>query len=301
MKKILLTGATGFLGSHLLEMLVQQQYSVVILKRSTSDLQRINHLLPFITAYDIDRVNIGQVFEEQAIDGVIHTACNYGRNGEPADEIVGTNILFGLTILEEAAKANVKLFVNTDTFFNSHHYNQSYLKEYTLTKKQFCEWLLIFSDRITTVNMKLQHLYGPGDSTYKFIPWVTAQLLEGKEQIDLTNGLQKRDFIYVDDVVSAFLVILNNYNTLNREFTEVETGTGISHSIRHFVEVLKGAVENMRGEKDKTLLRFGAIKNREDEIVNVICDNSVLKTLGWNPAYSIESGCVKMVSELVKA
>ncbi|MFK5948574.1 MAG: GDP-mannose 4,6-dehydratase, partial [Methylococcales bacterium] len=67
MKNILLTGATGFLGSHLLEALLNESYQVVILKRSTSDTWRINHLLEQVKSYDVDIQNLDLAFSEQSI------------------------------------------------------------------------------------------------------------------------------------------------------------------------------------------------------------------------------------------
>ena len=83
-KTILLTGATGFLGSHLLKALLNEGHRLVILKRSTSNAWRIASMLDQVTSYDIDRVPLTQAFEDQHIDAVIHTACHYGRDGAPA-------------------------------------------------------------------------------------------------------------------------------------------------------------------------------------------------------------------------
>lgn len=76
--KILLTGATGFLGSYILERLIKSDYDVVILKRSFSDTWRINHLLDQVISYDIDKVSIDQPFIDNKIRAVIHTVTNYG-------------------------------------------------------------------------------------------------------------------------------------------------------------------------------------------------------------------------------
>ena len=72
--RVLLTGATGFLGSHLLKALVSKGYEVVVLKRSTSDIWRLKGFENTFKSYDIDRVPLQTAFEEQPIDTVIHTA-----------------------------------------------------------------------------------------------------------------------------------------------------------------------------------------------------------------------------------
>ena len=78
-KCILLTGATGFLGSHLLKALVNKGYEVIALKRSTSDTWRLKGFESSFKSYDIDLVPLQKVFEDQYIDTIIHTACLYGR------------------------------------------------------------------------------------------------------------------------------------------------------------------------------------------------------------------------------
>ncbi|MDA3835748.1 MAG: NAD-dependent epimerase/dehydratase family protein, partial [Spirochaetales bacterium] len=149
-KSVLLTGASGFLGSHLLEALLRDGYDVVILKRSTSDVWRIRHLLNRVRSYDVDKVPIGKAFEDQQIDAVIHTACHYGRNSDPISTVVESNLMFGLRLLE------VAIFFKTATFFNTDTLLQKHLNIYTLSKKQFVEWLLQQSDKIQVVNLKLE-------------------------------------------------------------------------------------------------------------------------------------------------
>lgn len=124
---ILLTGATGFLGSHILNRLLQADYKVVILKRSFSDTWRINSVLSKVKFYDLDKTPIETAFKEQKIDVVIHTATNYGRSNQLVSSIVDTNLMFSLKLLETAA------FFNTDTLL------YKYLNHYSLSKKQFIE------------------------------------------------------------------------------------------------------------------------------------------------------------------
>ena len=95
---ILLTGATGFLGSHILHRLLQTNHKVVILKRSFSNTWRINSVLSKVKFYDLDKTSIETAFKEQKIDIVIHTATNYGRSNQPVSDIVDTNLMFSLKL-----------------------------------------------------------------------------------------------------------------------------------------------------------------------------------------------------------
>lgn len=290
---VLITGATGFLGSNLVKNFVNKRYKVIILKRSTSDIYRINEVFDKVISYDVDSVSIQQAFIENDIDVVIHTACNYGRSNESLTKIVQTNILFGLEVLESSIKFSTDTFINTDTFSNTNFVLQKHLNVYARTKKQFVEWLQMKSTEIQLINMKLEHMYGPEDNITKFVPWVISQLRSEVEEIKLTKGIQKRDFIFVDDVVSAFEMVLNNKLKLSG-YTEFDTGTGILISLKEFVKKIKSVYEAIEGNTT-TRLNFGAIPYKDDEMMSVNTNNKKLLELGWEPLIGVEEGLRKII------
>ena len=86
-KKILLTGATGFIGSHLLDSLIKKDYKVIITKRKSSDTWRIGNLLDKIKIYDIDEVDSAVIFQENKIDCILHLATNYIKSHQGAGDV----------------------------------------------------------------------------------------------------------------------------------------------------------------------------------------------------------------------
>jgi CDP-paratose synthetase len=288
---ILLTGATGFLGSHLLESLISNDYNVIILKRSFSDIRRIKHLISKTKAYDVDLLQIESAFRENKIDCIIHTSCKYGRNGESIKQIVESNLIFGLEVLELALKYNTRTFVNTDSFLPRE------INAYSLSKNQFLDWLKHSSNSIQVINLKLEHIYGPGDDTSKFVAWLFSQLLEGVHEINLTSGEQKRDFIYITDVVSAYLIVIGRRKILNK-FCEFQVGTGTSIEIKSLVLKLKNTYNRIKGV-NKTKLNFGKIPYREGEIMNFVVNNYDLKQLGWNAETNLDNGLEKTLKQLI--
>jgi len=290
MPTILLTGATGFLGSHLLEALLDRGHKVIILKRSTSDCWRISRLLDQVVSYDVDLQPLELPFEQQPIDMVIHTACHYGRKGSDLNEIVETNLMFGLRLLNLSLVYNTGTFINTDTLLNKN------LNVYSLSKGQFVEWLKQSSNNIRVINLKLEHMYGGKDDIAKLAPWVLSQLKADQSEIKLTKGEQERDFIYIDDVVSAYLILLEQLSDLSG-FNEFDVGTGQSITVRCFIEELKKAYEVDFGMSD-TKLSFGVIPYRKGETMIVEVNNQALIDLGWSVKTKLVDGLKKVVKQV---
>ena len=179
METILLTGGTGFLGSHLLKSLVSKGHKVGVLIRSTSNTYRIEHLKPNVQFYNIDKVTLRKVFEEFNPNIIVHTACAYDRKNTKMSTIVETNVLFGIQLLQEALINNVGTFINTDTLLPKN------INNYSLSKSQFRDWLIKYSKDIKIVNIKPEHMYGPLDDDMKFFPWLIGRMLNDEDDINL--------------------------------------------------------------------------------------------------------------------
>lgn len=265
--KILITGATGFLGSHLLKYLIKHtDYCFVVLKRSFSNTDRIKDYLSSdrIEYINIDTKSITKINWDN-IKIIIHCATNYGRNHTSCYKVLESNLMFPIELIENAIKNNVKLFINTDSYFNKEHLSYQYLLNYSLSKKSLNLWLKYFSKNIKIINMILEHIYGEYDNPEKFVEQMIQDIaIKQVESIDLTPGEQKRDFIYIEDVCKMYLDAIKY--SYNNDFTykSFDIGTGIETSVKTFVETIK------KLSKSKTKLNFGAKAYREDEIMSSV-------------------------------
>jgi CDP-paratose synthetase len=289
-KTILLTGATGFLGSYLLESFIALNFNVIILKRSTSSTIRINHLLNNIIYYNVDLLSsLDDVFVQNKIDIIVHTACSYGRSNESLKEIINTNLIFGINLMELGIKFKVQTFINTGSLLPRN------INSYSLSKAQLTDWLKINSSKIQVINLKIEHMYGPKDDNKKFLPWLINEMQNGTENINLTSGIQKRDFIYVDDVVAAYNLIINNCEKLGN-WNEFDIGTNSFVNVKDFVIQIAKELENSHNIKIIQRLKFGVINYREGDIMIPQLNNSKLLNLGWVPKTSLKEGIKKLLN-----
>jgi CDP-paratose synthetase len=278
-KTILLTGGTGFLGSHLAKRLVYEGFDVIIIKRSTSKLSPLESIINQVRFYGLDSIDIEKIFQENVIDIIIHCATNYGRFAVPPTDIIQANLFLPLKILQIAENYPVKTFINTDTILDKR------VSYYSLSKKHFLDWLSLFSQKMVCISVALEHFYGPFDDRSKFVSKIILDLLHEVDFIDLTLGEQKRDFIYIDDVVEAFMTLVNFSFDVPNNLYRYEIGTGKNIEIREFVQTVK----TMTGNK-VTRLNFGMLPYRENEIMESHVDISMLSRLGWQPQISLVEG-----------
>jgi len=296
MKHILLTGATGFLGSHLLKALIEQEYKVTIVKRSTSDTWRIAEQENLFSSFDVDIDSIEGVFEKNHFDVVVHAACNYGRGGGTVLDLIEANILFGVEIARLSVEYSVPQFINFDTFFSKYYKPELYMADYVLSKIQFLEWLKYYSSKLKVINLVCHHVYGENEGGGKFVYWLKENILENNKNIPLTSGDQKRDFVHVNDVVRFCIAVMRADLKLN--FNSFEVGSGEVRSIREFVEVFHGKMK-ANGIGLEATLDFGAIVSN-NEIMDVASDISESRNIGWSPSLTMEEGVEKLAFELSK-
>jgi nucleoside-diphosphate-sugar epimerase len=291
MAEVLVTGATGFLGIQIVRRLVNKEFSVVGLKRPSSDLWRISDLREQAEFLDIDLSNVNEVFEGRSIDVVIHAATSYGRAGESLSEIVQSNLMLPLKVLEVGIEHGISAFLNADTFYSVQMTLPFGLQNYVRSKSDFVTYgsQLSSKTKIPFVNLQIEHMFGPRDTRGKLIPQLIQAFLHAKPEIELTSGVQMRDFIFVDDVAYAFEVLINNHIKARNLATHYEVGHGKAFSLREFAEKalkLCGA---------DTTLKFGALNQRDGEIMSSHANNHSLKELGWAPNYNLDRGLIETI------
>ena len=303
-KKILVTGANGFIGRHLVRRLKAEGYSIGALVRPASDSQKTDRI-EAVSYFHGDIRNYDEIkmaFSTFEPDTIIHLATYYAVMHR-ADEIgvmIDTNVK-GTTNLLEAAKESgaVQLFINTSST-QVYEQKKQRLKEddeikpqslYAVTKLYAEDACSYYADafHLPCVTLRLFPPYGPGDHERRLIPYVIGSLLKNIPP-NLTTGKQEWDFVYIDDIVNAYLAVLKSY-PFKDEHTIINIGTGEAVSIRSFVEKIR---ENI--ESDIELL-WGSVAHRSNEVWYNSADIKKAQTvLHWSPETGMDDGIKKTVA-----
>jgi len=299
MKKILLTGATGFIGSHLLEGLGKNGYEVVVLKRSTSSVWRITNSKYLNKAFDIDFKELSKVFSENSFFAVVHLATHYVKDDNVVSikEMFDSNVTFPSQLIELASRSGVTCFINTGTFFE---YNCEFMPVnekaeispfnlYAKTKNAFENVVKTYQHNMNIVTFRLFSPYGEKDND-KLIPYIIKHSIRDKN-ILLSDGLQKLDFIYVKDIVNAYTGMLN-YLSVNRNIGSYEVfnlGSGFPISVREIVSI----IDQQLGSKSKVI--WGKPSDYDIPIAYA-CTKKLFDHISWCPKYSIHEGIEKTIA-----
>lgn len=276
---VVLTGATGFLGSHLCRALVESGHRVHAYHRSQSDRSRLGDAMTKVQWHLTPEKFSAPFATGERVDAVIHCAALYGRKDETISDLIAANTLLPVQLFEQAQRNKVPLFLHADTILDPA------VNPYARSKHQAVEWLRAAAAEPTRIaNLKLQHFYGPGDDLTKFIPAMMVKCLAHEPEIKLTGGQQRRDFIYIDDAVRAILAVLEQPVFGENNFSEIEIGSGAAVPIRELVEMIH------RLANSRSQLLFGALPHRPGEPMLTQADISALTALGWRPQISLVEG-----------
>ena len=254
MQKVIVTGGAGFIGSHLVNELVKQGIKVTVLDNlSTGNKQNINPKAEFIEC-DIFKNTYGDLdFLLNGADTVFHLAAKTAvqESIEKPSLYNNVNVVGTLNLLEAAAAMKVKRFVFSSSSSvygdakspTSETHPLNPISPYALSKligEQYCKLYSNIYD-IDTVCLRYFNVYGDrmNNEGYKLVfPIFKEQMLNNKPLTINNDGKQRRDFIYVDDVVKANILAATDTDPLNGEVFNI--GSGKNHSVNEIADMFGG-------------------------------------------------------------
>lgn len=290
--KILLTGATGFLGSSILKYLSLNRDEVIILKRSSSDLSKIREYTKDVKIYDVED-DLNYILNKEKPPVIIHTACLYGKNNENYDEIINTNVNFGIELFDAGLENGLKTFINADTLLPKS------LSIYSKSKSMFRDFLFENYKQVQIVNIRIELIYGYDNSGQSFLTSLAKKIINTKSNINLTYCEQERDMIHLDDVVKAYGIILKNLNKIPIK-TDFPLVTGNPIKLKKIILLLTSVIFKKTKIESEQRLLFGNLKYRKGELMKLDFKNDFISNLGWKPEISLEEGIDDLVEKIIK-
>lgn len=272
---ILLLGATGYLGGNIAVSLCNAGYEVICVVRRTSDLSRLRNL--DVTLISNEPGEIDLTLRTKKIDWIINGVCTYKANDTLYGDILESNIIFPLTVLNLAVKYCVKNFITMGTSLPDD------FNLYSYTKKKFSEFgeYLSARDGINFIDLQLEMFYGGlFEPNNRFISSCRVKL-QKNDPLDLTAGTQKRDMIRVEDI-SAIICKLVELKYVNG-YRSLPIGSGEQHPIKDVIQFMHDAIGS------SSELNFGAIPSRKGE-PDTVADISWYDDIGYKLQFSFFEG-----------
>lgn len=280
MTSILVTGATGFVGKHLIPTISALGHDVTGVNAQSGDIAAASTWLKF------PRVEV-----------LIHLAA---KSFVPASwnnpqEVMSCNVLGVAAALDYCKRNNARLI-----FLSSYLYGNSPSlpipedaplianNPYALSKKLAEEVCHFYSDKFGTNVTILRpfNVFGPGQGEHFLIPSIVRQVKAG-HIIQLRDLEPRRDYIYINDLVDIIVRAIK----LQRGETILNVGSGASHSVRELVQLIQDITHTK-------LEVHSSDERRKDEVMNTVADiTRAHQLLGWRPRWTLTQGLRKIILE----
>lgn len=268
MKRILVTGGTGYIGSTLVKQLYNEGFDIFLVTRSPAH-SKFNYLPnDNIYVHDGSTSKLVGIVSSIKPDLIIHLAAFFTPQHqlEDLEPLILSNLLFGTQLLEAMSQGGVKYLINTGTHWQ-HYEGESYnpVNLYAATKQAF-ETLAKYyqeKDKVRILTIKLIDTYGPFDPRPKVLS-LLKKLALSDGVLDMSPGDQELGLLYIDDVIEAYMIGLTMVKELQPgENLRVVAAPKVSHSLKQVVETFETVIGK------KLNIRWGDRPYREREMMKV--------------------------------
>lgn len=297
LRQILITGATGFIGTAVTNLLLEKDIKIVALIHNSKSKNHFpkNELLKCYEVDMSDYDKVDAIIEERGFDALYHFAWQ-GVSGEGLSnvDIQLANIKSTTDLMKQCKVLGVKKFIGAGSLHELEYNFENRLNQYSdlqlnnlgniykiskITAHGYCK-LIAKQQDISFSWPIITNTYGIGEKSKRLITSLMDSILENKD-FPLTSGEQNYDFIYVSDVAKAFYLIGEKGNS----FTNYVIGSGTPQSLRNYLIQLKNIVNPSYN------LNFGLKPLKGVNLPKEIYDITTLqKDTGFKPEVTFEEG-----------
>jgi nucleoside-diphosphate-sugar epimerase len=297
-ESVLVTGGTGFIGSHLVRRLVDEDAEVHVLTKTVSS------VFPARLVSVRDRVSIhgGNLTDRSAMDLVVERVrpsvvfhlgayTHVGKSWERVDECIQSNVQGTVNLLQALDGSGYRrcvsigtseIYGDVDVPFRENSFVRP-ISPYSVSKyaaELYCQafhqgrgWPIVM--------VRPFNAYGPMQTPDRIVPEVILRALR-RDSLKMTQGRQTREFNYVEDLVEGFVLLATTPDIEGELFN---LGSGEEVSMREIASMI------LRLMGDPIQAEFGALPERPTEIPRMYSDSAKARArLGWKPAWSLEAG-----------
>ncbi len=301
-QKYLVTGASGFIGANLVRRLISLNQEVHILNRKDSNLWRIKGVISKLNLHLLEienQISVKKTIKKINPDYIYHLAA-YG--GYPFQKdvymMIKANIIYSSLLLEAAKETNLKAFIITGSS-SEYGYKNRPMKEidtlepasfYATTKAATTQLALVYarSFNLPVIVVRPFSVYGAFEEPTRLVPTVIMKCLKNKD-VELTDGKEKRDFIYIEDFLDCFLKLTENSSKTSGQIVNI--GSGKQFSTREIVMIIH------RLTKSHSRLLWGKYPNRRWDTKFWLADiNLAKKLVSWQPKRDLQLGITETIT-----
>jgi len=300
--KVLVTGATGFVGANLVKRLVTTGYDVHILTRKTSNKWRLDDVLPRLVEHIVDLTEeekLKELIKEIRPDIIFHLATEgiYGGQHLPEEKLIETNFLGTINLINACNDVDYKCFINTGS---SSEYGP---KKDAMKETDICEPVTVYGitkcaatlygnliakrDSKPIICFRLFSPFGPYDDKSRLMTYAITNALQNNN-LNLANPLAVRDYIFVEDVLDLYIKSTDKAYELKGEVFNVGSGmqTDIAYVVNKIIELTNS----------KSKIKWGAVQPRSFDTEKWEANiEKVSKYFNWQPKHSLEEGLKKTI------
>lgn len=284
-----MTGATGYIGSHVLKYLLSKGWNIHVVADPKFGYAAIEDVLPKIDVfeYEGDINSLIDYFKNINADIVFHLAAAVITNYKPEQVpvLIQSNVQFGTVILEAMKASSTRMIVTTGSYwqnYNSDTYNPVDL--YAATKEAFEKIVQLYVDAFNFrhINLRLFDVYGEDDKRPKL--WNILKKIAGTDEIlEVSLGEQMLDMVHISDVCTAY----ESAYYLMSESTDIKNETfGVMTGHQHSLKSIVSLYEQKIGKKMN--VHFGGRAYKEREVMVPYKHYNVLPN--WNAKVMIDKG-----------
>lgn len=294
--KIVITGATGFVGSNLTTFFLKKNYDVYLIVRPNSNLSSVDFYDSKlkIFKYDNELNSLISFFKEVNPICTFHLASNFIAEHQPSEinSLVSSNITFGLQLLEAMKEADVKTLINTGTswqHYNNEDYNPVCL--YAATKHAFESLIEYYvqAENFKVITLKLFDTYGETDNRPKLINLLN-QFAKEETELKLSPGDQKINLVHINDVCTAYETAMK---LIEKQNSNIHYKYVVKHSKNYTLKEVINVFEKVT--QTKINIVWGGKLYRKREVMKLWDKGEILPN--WSARISLEEGLIKFVDK----